>query len=105
MRLGCLGVGVSSGPDCRFCGGHRTACRWSSAGLGVQPALQPVGELDWLVEVDEVTGAFDQVELRSGDGVRETMAPVDGNPGVIATPEDKNGKIEAWVQRFNLVGV
>ena len=67
--------------------------------------LQPVGELDGLVEVDEMTGVFDQLELRSRDRVRETMSAVDGNPGVVATPKDKNGEIEAWIQRFDLVGV
>jgi len=41
-----------------------------------------------------VAGVLDEVQSRTGDELREPVPPVDGDPGVLDTPDDLDGQVE-----------
>jgi hypothetical protein len=83
----------------------RSARRVGWAVLGGEPVVQRGGQGNGLVDLDQVPGGVDELQARVGDEIGEAVSAIDGDPGVVLSPDDQDGKIKLGVARLDLVGV
>ena len=76
---------------------------WSR--LLAEPSAQARRQGRWLVQLDEMSGALDQLGPCPGNSCAQAMSTVDRDPRVLLPPDHQRWNVHLGVSGLHLVGV